>query len=304
MGKIVVVGSANTDMVVMSTKMPLPGETVLGSGFDVIGGGKGANQAVAVSRAGNNVSFVAKVGNDDFGRKTRLELIKNKVSTKSICVDPDNPSGVALIIVDEHSGQNSIVVAPGANGNLAPADIYNAEEDIKSSTVLLVQLEIPVETVRCALEIAKKYGVKTILNPAPALHLDDELLAMVDVITPNETETELLVGVKLSDDKSVQLAADSLLSKVNEIVVVTLGSRGVYYATQSGDKGFVDAEKVKAVDTTAAGDVFNGYLAACILTKESISEALALACKAATLSVTRKGAQPSIPSLEEVMSAK
>lgn len=300
MGKVVVVGSTNTDMVVTSTKMPLPGETVLGNEFDVIPGGKGANQAVAASRAGSQVSFVGKVGNDDFGRKTRLEFVGNKISTKNIAVDPDKPSGVALIIVDEQTGQNSIVVASGANGNLTCEDVKNAEDDIKSADVLLVQLEIPIETVQYALELAKKHGVLTVLNPAPAQALSNEMLSLVDVITPNESETEILIGIKLSDDNDTKKAANALLQKVNMAVIITLGSKGVYYTDKDGVSDFIAAKKVKAVDTTAAGDVFNGYLAAVLATTVDLKSAILLANKAAAFSVSRKGAQPSIPRAEEL----
>lgn len=300
MGKIVVVGSTNTDMVVTSNKMPLPGETILGNSFDIIPGGKGGNQAVASARAGGDVSFIAKVGNDYFGQKSRLEFENNKISTKNIVVDEENPSGVALIIVDETNGQNSIVVAPGANGNMSVEDVMNAEDVIKTSDVMLVQLEIPIAAVRCALQLAKKHGVKTILNPAPAQVITDSLLNQVDYITPNESETEILIGLNPISDESIKKAADLLLEKVNDTVIITLGSKGVYYVSKNGDSGYVTTDKVDAIDTTAAGDVFNGYFAAGLANKENCLEAIHKACKAATLSVTRNGAQPSIPYKNEI----
>lgn len=300
MGKIVVIGSSNTDMVVTSAKMPLPGETVLGNEFDIIPGGKGANQAVAAVRAGGEVTFIAKVGNDDFGRKAVDGYKRDKINTSHILVDPLKPSGIAVIIVDETTGQNSIVVAPGSNGNLLVEDILKLEEIIANADVLLVQLEIPIETVKTALEIARKNGVKTILNPAPAQYLSDEFLSLVDIITPNETETQLLIGIDPSNVNEIQKAAAQLLVKVNEAILITLGSKGVYYLSKNGDDAFVPTTKVEAVDTTAAGDVFNGYFAAALANAIDFQEAIRLANKAAAISVTRKGAQPSIPKIEEV----
>lgn len=300
MGKVVVIGSSNTDMVVTSAKMPLPGETVMGNEFDIIPGGKGANQAVAAARAGGEVTFIAKVGNDDFGKKAVEGYKKDKIDTSNILIDPLKPSGVAVIIVDETTGQNSIVVAPGSNGNLLLEDILKLEEIIASADVLLVQLEIPIETVKVALEIARKGGVKTILNPAPAQFLSDELLGLVDIITPNETETQLIIGIDPSNENDIQNAASQLLKKVNDSVLITLGSKGVYYQSKNGNDAFVPATKVNAVDSTAAGDVFNGYFAAALSSGVEFQEAINLANKAAAISVTRKGAQPSIPRIEEL----
>ena len=300
MGKVVVIGSSNTDMVVTSAKMPLPGETVMGNEFDIIPGGKGANQAVAAARAGGEVTFIAKVGNDDFGKKAVEGYKKDKIDTGNILIDPIKPSGIAVIIVDETTGQNSIVVAPGSNGNLLVEDIMKLEEIIASADVLLVQLEIPIETVKVALEIAQKNGVKTILNPAPAQFLSDELLRLVDIITPNETETQLLIGIDPSNENEIQNAASQLLKKVNDSVLITLGSKGVYYQSKNGKDAFVPTTKVTAVDTTAAGDVFNGYFSAALSNGKSFEDAIHIANKAAAISVTRKGAQPSIPKIEEI----
>lgn len=300
MGKIIVIGSSNTDMVITSPKLPLPGETVLGNEFDIIAGGKGANQAVAAARAGGKVTFIAKVGDDDFGKNAIEGYNQDKINTSFITVDKEKPSGVAVILVDELTGQNSIVVAPGSNSKLSVADIDAIELEIKTAQVVLVQLEIPLDTVERALKFAKEAGVKTILNPAPAQALSNELLSYVDIITPNETETQVLIGIDPSDSSKVEEAAQTLLNKVGETALITLGSKGVYYASKNGDNGYVETTKVNAVDTTAAGDVFNGYLAAQLAEGNSLVEAIKIANKAATISVTRKGAQPSIPQLNEL----
>ena len=300
MGKIIVIGSSNTDMVVTSGRLPLPGETVMGNEFAVIPGGKGANQAVAAARAGGDVAFIAKTGDDDFGRKAVEGYQRDGINTDHILADPAEPSGIAVILVDETSGQNSIVVAPGANGRLSPEDIRRAGHLIASADVLLIQLEIPLDTVEYALETARAHGVKTILNPAPARHLSDELLATVDIITPNEHEARSLIGIDPLSEQDVVRAAAQLLEKVGQTVIITLGSKGAYYASKDGSAGFVATTPVEAVDTTAAGDVFNGYLAAGLAGGNALEAAVVLANKAAAVSVTRKGAQPSIPMIREL----
>lgn len=301
MGKIVVIGSSNTDMVITSSKMPLPGETVMGNDFSIIPGGKGANQAVACARAGAETTFIAKVGNDDFGRKAIEGYVKDKIDTQHIWVDDKKPTGVAVIIVDENTGQNSIVVAAGSNAELLLDDIQQLEEVIAKADVLLVQLEIPIQSVELALKIAKKAHVLTILNPAPAQFLSNKILSYVDIITPNETEIAYLLGRgELQTESDIKEAAQQLLVKVNQSVIITLGSKGVYFKNKHGASGFMNTNKVNAIDTTAAGDVFNGYLAAALSRKIQFPDALKWANKAASISVTRKGAQPSVPYLNEV----
>jgi ribokinase len=299
MKKVVVIGSSNTDMVINAPKLPLPGETLLGNNFNVIPGGKGANQAVAAARAGAEVVFIARVGNDQFGKKAIEGYKRDKINTKHIFLDEVNPTGIATILVDDTSGQNSIVVVPGANAKLSLQDIQSAKEDIASADVVLVQLEIPLDSVYQSLSIAKEHEVRTILNPAPAQVLDEEILHLTDIITPNETEAEMLTGIFPDTVENTRNAAAKLLGKVNEAVIITLGSKGVYYMLKDGSEDFIPGVKVEAVDTTAAGDVFNGYLAA--LTEDVLAvAAIKTANEASALSVTKRGAQPSIPFMKDL----
>lgn len=300
MGKVLVLGSSNTDMVVRTQKMPKPGETVLGGEFDMIAGGKGANQAVAAARAGANVTLLTKLGNDDFGKQAIAEYQKDNIDTSSILIDDTHPSGVAIIIVDDQTGENSIVVAPGSNGQISVEDIQSKEALFDEADILLVQLEIPIDAVFEALKIAKQKGLKTILNPAPAQTLSDDLLKLVDIITPNETETALLVGIKPIDERSTRAAANKLLSRINNTAIITLGSKGVYFASNHGEAKYIPTIKVEAVDTTAAGDTFNGYFAAEYVRRGAMEQAICMANKAASTSVTRRGAQPSIPKISEL----
>ena len=295
MGKIVVIGSVNTDMVASAPNLPVPGESRLATSFNIHFGGKGANQAVAAARAGGKVSLIAKVGHDDFGRDAIENYKKDHISTDYIFVDDTESSGVALIMVGDVSGQNSIMVAPGANHKLSIEDIKKAEDVIAKADVVLVQLEIPMETVLFSLQLAKKHGVTTILNPGPAKYLSEEIWENVDYITPNESETHFLVGVNPKTDAHIKKASALLLEKVNKGVILTLGQRGAYYSSKEGKSILVPSIRVSAVDTTAAGDVFNGYLAQGISEGLWVRNSIIIANKAATISVTRKGAQPSIP---------
>lgn len=299
MGKVVVVGSSNADMVFTTPRMPQPGETIMGNSFDIIPGGKGANQAVAAARAGAEVFFIAKVGQDDLGQTAIDNYKKDGIRTEYIGIDEQAPSGVAMIMVDQNSGENAIVVAPGANAQLSPEDIEAASPAIQSADVLLVQLETPLNTVKRALELARLHQVTTILNPAPAQSLPDDLLHLVDFITPNETETELLCGIFPTDQDTTRKATEALKTKVRD-VIITMGSAGAFLSTADAREAMVPVRKVKAVDTTAAGDVFNGYLAAALANDQTILEAIQRANQAASISVTRKGAQPSIPKLSDL----
>ncbi|WP_056928690.1 ribokinase [Candidatus Symbiothrix dinenymphae] len=296
--RIVVVGSCNTDMVIKSERLPAPGETILGGTFLMNPGGKGANQAVAAARLGGNVSFVAKTGNDLFGKQS-VELYKAEgIGTNYIFSDAENPSGVALITVDA-KGENCIVVASGANGTLSPENIDTAQPEIESASIVLMQLEIPLETVEYTAEMAFRKGIKVILNPAPAQKLSDKLLQSLHIIIPNSTEAEILSGIKVSDWTTAKAAATAISAKGVDIVVLTLGAQGALI--KEGDRFHeVVAEKVKAVDTTAAGDTFCGALCVGISEGLSVLDAVKIACKAAAISVTRMGAQASAPYRQEL----
>jgi ribokinase len=295
--KIVVVGSTNTDMIVRTPRIPGPGETVLGGKFLMAGGGKGANQAVAAARAGGDVTFIARVGNDLFGRRSVQGFRRDNIKVEFIKKDPSAASGVALIIVDSR-GENSIAVASGANARLSPADVRAAARVIASADILLMQLEVPLETVTLATAIAAKNGVRTILNPAPARALPPALLKNVTYLTPNESEAALLARGAGGRRGDHQKTAGLLARKVSS-VILTMGAKGCYIFS-SRDKGLVPAFKVKAVDTTAAGDVFNGCLAVALAEGNSLPAAVRFASAAAALSVTRMGAQRSAPSRPEI----
>lgn len=299
MKKIVVVGSCNTDMVIKSYRLPVPGETVLGGTFFMNSGGKGANQAVAVARLGGWVSFVSKTGNDIFGRQSVELYNSERINTDYIFSDPNNPSGIAMITVDSY-GENCIVVASGANASLCPKDIETAREAIVSSVILLMQLEIPMKTVEYAAKLAAEHGVKVILNPAPAQSLSPSLIQNLYMVTPNKTEAELLSGVKVTDWESARTAAGIIGDKGVKNVVITLGSKGALIK-QEGDFFEIEAERVEAVDTTAAGDTFNGAVCVGLSEGMSVIEAVRFACKASAITVTRMGAQSSIPYRKELI---
>ncbi len=296
---IMVVGSTNMDMVVNTSHIPVPGETVLADSFFMNPGGKGANQAVTIARLGGTVQFISKVGNDVFGRQASRMFDMEGVNTKHLFSDGELPSGVALITV-EKSGENSIVVAPGANANLMPDDLKPAYSDINNSNILLMQLEIPIETVKFLSDYAASKNIRVVLNPAPAVILEDELLKKIDIITPNMIEAELISGIKVNNIEDVKNAAKRIHEKGVKTVIVTVGPLGaVVY--NDGEINVVASPKVTPVDTTAAGDVFNGALVVALAENRSVLESTRFACIAASVSVTRKGAQSSIPYRNELM---
>lgn len=297
---IVVVGSINVDMIVRSERLPQPGETVVGGVFFTAGGGKGANQAIAAHRLGADVRLVARIGRDALADVVLSSFQADGLPTRWLTVDPEAATGVALILVDRE-GQNLISVAPGANARLSPADVRAAEPAFHGASVLLVQLEVPLETVAAALEMARQRQITTILNPAPAAPVRDALLQLVDWLTPNESEARALTGISVDDDAAAERAARRLLARGVRQVVITRGHRGALVATDRVVHR-LPAFSVPTIDTTAAGDAFNGALAVGLARGMSPRETLQFASAAAALSTTRAGAQPSLPTAEAVES--
>lgn len=298
--KIIVLGSSNTDMVIHTDRLPDPGETVLGGEFMMTAGGKGANQAVAASRLGGTVSFISKIGDDYFGKKSISLYQKENINIDNVFIDNDRPSGIAQIIIDAKA-ENSIVVAPGANMALSKEDVDKSSELIKNASILLMQLEVPLETVNYAISIAKPSNTKVILNPAPACSLPEDIYSDLFLIIPNNTEAEILTGVEVTDWDSAKKAATILHNKGADNVIITLGSAGALV----GEKGaFTEVPievAVEAVDTTAAGDTFCGAVAVALTEGMDMKQAVRFANRAAGLSVSRKGAQISIPYRKEVI---
>ena len=295
---IVVVGSSNTDMIIRVPRIPRAGETLLGGEFLTAAGGKGANQAVGAARAGGKVAFIARVGRDAFGDQAIAGLLRDGIDVSRVFRDKLTPSGVALIFVAQ-DGENSIAVAGGANAKLSPSDVKKAAGVIRSAGLLVAQLETPLATVTAAVELAVKAGVPVILNPAPARPLPNSLLERISILTPNETEAELLTGIKVTDAAAAAKACSKLRSRGVGIVILTLGERGAFLADANGRR-LVPGFKVKTVDSTAAGDIFNGALSVALAEGKAVFDAVGFANAAAALSVTRLGAQPSAPSRADI----
>ncbi|MGI0115782.1 ribokinase [Zooshikella sp. RANM57] len=293
-----VLGSVNADHMLQVPYFPKPGETLAGDHYQLTGGGKGANQAVAAARLKGHVVFVACVGDDAVGHQFCHDFQMDGIDTNRVTAIKDVPTGTALILVNSQ-GENCIALHPGANSELTPSLIMPWLTELETVHTLLMQLETPIETVTLAAKSAQKQGVNVILNPAPAQPLSDELLAAVDIITPNETEASLLTGVMVNDIDSAKMAADVLHKKGISKVLITMGKAGVLFS-HAGEQHYYPGFDVKAVDTTAAGDTFNGALAVALTEGLSMAEAIYLAQAAAAISVTRLGAQSAIPERAEV----
>lgn len=298
MKKIIVIGSSNVDMVVRTSHLPAPGETILGGEFFMNQGGKGANQAVAIKRLGGNLIFMAKLGNDVLGRQSVGYFKKEGIDTRYIALDEDSASGVALISVDDHA-ENSIVVASGANMLLNEQDVDKMLEEMCEGDILLMQLEIPLQTVEYAARKAFGKGVKVVLNPAPARSLPKELFRHLYMVTPNRIEAEMLTGIKIANDADVEKVAEEICAMGVKNVIITLGSKGCLIR-EEGVSYRIDAFKVEPVDTTAAGDTFNGALCVGLSGGMDLKQAAVMASKASSIAVTRMGAQSSIPYREEL----
>jgi len=298
MKQILVIGSSNTDMVIKTEKLPCPGEIIVGGTFMVNSGGKGANQAVTAARLGGNVTFVTKRGNDLFGNKSVGLLMREGIDTQYVIKDMEHPSGVALLNVDA-KGESSGVTAPGSNSYLYPEDINEKIFDPAKFGILLLQMEIPIGTVEFLAHSAWEKGIKVILNPAPIQQISDELYKHIWLLTPNETEAEILTGIKVTDSSSAENASDFFLGKGVKNVIISMGSRGAYVKSDSFT-GIVHAVKVRVVDITAVGDVFNGALAVALAEGNDFRSAVIFANKAASISATRMGAQASAPYRKEL----
>jgi ribokinase len=290
---VVVIGSSNTDMMLRVKRLPRAGETVLGGQFLMGAGGKGANQAVAAARAGARVRLVARVGSDTFGDQALAAYAREGIDVTHVTVDRRRPSGVALILLAQ-GGANCIGVAAGANAGLSPAHVKMAASVIAKAKVLLLQLETPLETVHAAVRLARAYGVPVILNPAPARPVSDLLLSQVSILTPNESEAEILTGIRLSGFAAAEKAARKLVRRGARGVILTLGAKGSLIADAKGTE-FMPAFKVRALDTTAAGDIFNGVLAVALAEGQPLNRSVRTASAAAAVSVMRLGAQSSAP---------
>ncbi len=300
MGGIVVIGSLNMDLVVRAEHMPAPGETVRGQGFRTVPGGKGANQAAAIALLGGQVAMVGRVGYDAFGPRLIENMAAKGVNTQHIIVDQDVATGIAMIIVDA-AGENSIVIASGANGRVSPRDIDACDDLLRQSRYLVLQFEIPLETVAYAIEKAARYGLQVILNPAPATTFPREMLKGVHYLVPNETEAQLLTGQAVHDLPSAERTARLLHEQGARVVIITLGEKGALAVTDQ-EIFHIAAPKVNVVDTTAAGDAFIGGLVVGLSQGLPLKEAARYAVCAGSLAVTRFGAQTSLPSADEVRS--
>ncbi|MCW0323682.1 ribokinase [Pantoea dispersa] len=296
--KLAVLGSINADHILNLAHFPRPGETVIGKQYQVAFGGKGANQAVAAGRAGADIAFIACVGADDIGERIRQQLQQDQIDTAPVETVAQEATGVAMIFVNGE-GENNIGIYSGSNAALTPACVERHQQVIRSADALLMQLESPLDSVLAAARIARASHTQVILNPAPATQLSDELLALIDIITPNETEAEILTGIAVNDDDDAARAAQALHAKGIDTVLITLGRRGVWLSEQ-GQGQRIPGFSVQAVDTIAAGDTFNGAFITARLEGVAMQDAVRFAHAAAAIAVTRPGAQPSVPWRTEI----
>ncbi|KGA31532.1 ribokinase [Pectobacterium odoriferum] len=297
-GKLVVLGSINADHILNLEQFPRPGETVIGEQYSVAFGGKGANQAVAAGRSGADIAFIACVGEDDIGTRVCQQLSKDNIDVSAVEAISGETTGVALIFVNADA-ENMIAINAGANAAVSTDYLHRHQQHIIDASALLMQLESPLETVIAAAKLAHEHQTKVILNPAPARELPDELLSLVNMITPNETEAQFLTGITVETEEDAARAAQVLHDKGIETVLITLGSRGVWLS-ENGQGQRIPGYRVKAVDTIAAGDTFNGALVTALLENKPMSSAVKFAHAAAAIAVTRRGAQPSVPWREEI----
>ena len=299
MSDISVLGIFVADISFSGSKIPAVGETILGNKYNIGPGGKGCNQAIAIARLGGKVNFISKIGKDYYGELALNTLKKNKINTKNIIQDTNLQTGVAGILVDKNSGKNAINVIVGAPSTLKINEIDDQMNLIKNSKIFLTQLEVPKDVTLHCLKVAKENGCVTILNPAPASEISKEFYNNIDFFTPNETEAEFYTGIKITNEKDAKQAADKLINLGIKKVIITLGEKGLFYS-DGKEKIYLKAHSVKAIDTTGAGDAFNGGLAFGISNGKSIKECLALANKVAGISTTKLGAGDAMPFIKDI----
>ncbi len=296
---VVVFGSINLDLTVQVKRLPTTGETLTANSFQTTGGGKGANQAVALARLGIPTSLIGRVGNDRFGQQLKDELAQNQVNIENVRVSTNQSTGIAMIAVEETTGENQIIIVTGANGNVDDTDLANLEKVLATSTYLLLQLEIPLEAVIKAIDLARQYNVKVILDPAPVVDLPEDIYTKIDIITPNTIEVSQLVGFTVDNIEDAKKASLWLLNKGVKTVIITMGSEGVFCATNQ-KQFLVSAPKLKVVDTVGAGDAFNGGLTMGLSLGYSLKEAVKHGVIASSLSVSKTGVQSSFPNKDEM----
>ena len=297
--KITVIGSANTEMIFRAPAIPAAGETILGSSFSISPGGRGVNQAIAAARAGGTVVFIGRTGNDIFGDQVIKVLQQEGINTDYLIKDDSLPSGISSIILNAR-GEPGITVTPGANSNLSENDLLQAKDAISSADIVLLQLDIPIKTIKFAADFARSSGVRVILNPSPALPVSNELLKLISILTPDSSQAEILTGIKITDERSAELAGRILLERGFNRVIITLPSKGAMVIDNGGAE-HVPGFRMNTVDTSAANDVFNGNLAVGLAEGKNFYEAVLFANAAAALSASRSGTLPSIPARNEIL---